>query len=289
MQDARAAETESPLQWNETRNHDRRNYGCSWKISRTTVCMSGMTRNTTQSYCSSRTNRQRSCAQTDTQYWQYRKVRIRTTKCTFFLVFFFFFLFFILQTQTFELILSTPELAESLKDCFFFFSFFLMYTSKCHFLVRRFSPRSEQAQSKVDAFVHTCVSDVVPLRLCSSSRTYIQPLISVLLCERALPELEQSYNNKDEKKKKKKHRQVLTTFRTGPGLFYFQFKPFRISEVLRYLLRRSSTARDPVQTETESETTPLPNPPTHSEVLSLTFFKSWSVEYFVSGSWFLNG
>lgn len=38
----------------------------------------------------------------------------------------FFFFFFLLQTQTFELILSTLELAKSLRDCFFF-----IYVCRC--------------------------------------------------------------------------------------------------------------------------------------------------------------
>lgn len=147
------------------------------------------------------------------------------------------------------------------------------YTSKCHFLVRCFSPRLT-AHSKVDAFVHTCVSDVVPPCQRSSSRTYIQPFISVLLCERVWPELQQS-NNNDRKKSIGKH---WLHSEQGRDCFTFSLNLFESAlEVTKFF---PSATRDPVQTETET------NPRTHSEVLSLTFFKSWSVGYFVSGSCF---
>lgn len=72
-------------------------------------------------------------------------------------------------------------------------------------------------------------------------------------------------------KKKKKatdSRQALTTFWTGLGLFYFQFKPFEISAWGNKVLIKRCEGE--VQTETKIT-------PTRSEVLSMTFFKSWSM------------
>lgn len=133
--DARAAEAESEesrllLERNVKTESQPPQLWLQPQRSWTTVCVSGMTRNTTQSYYSSRMNRQRSCARTHTQYWRYRKVQIRRTKCTFSF-------FFLLQTQTFELILSTSELAESLRD-WVFFCFFSK--SDCKRLRRRIHP-----------------------------------------------------------------------------------------------------------------------------------------------------
>lgn len=86
--DARAAEAESEesrllLERNVKTESQPPQLWLQPQRSWTTVCVSGMTRNTTQSYYSSRMNRQRSCARTHTQYWRYRKVQIRRTKCTF--------------------------------------------------------------------------------------------------------------------------------------------------------------------------------------------------------------
>lgn len=93
-----------------------------------------------------------------------------------------------------------------------------------------------------------------------------KPFISVLLCERALTELEQSNNNMDEEEG---GGGALATFWTGPGLFYFQLKPFQN--------QRHQLSSNPAPFQTETETT---SPRTRSEVISLTFFKSWSMEYF---------
>lgn len=123
----------------------------------------------------------------------------------------------------------------------------------------------------VYAFVHVCVcvcvSDVVSFHLYSFSRravVYIQPFISVLLWRLCYAELSNP-------KKTKKHWQALTTFWTGLGSFYFQFKRFEsVLEVTKFL---SSAMREEFKLQ-------LKSPQPRSEVLSLTFFKSWSMKYF---------
>lgn len=122
----------------------------------------------------------------------------------------------------------------------------------------------------VYAFVHVCVC--VCVRRCllpsilvlTKSRglhpaLYFCTLVATVLCR-----TEQS-------KKNKKHWQALTTFWTGLGSFYFQFKRFEsVLEVTKFL---SSAMREEFKLQ-------LKSPQPRSEVLSLTFFKSWSMKYF---------
>lgn len=103
-----------------------------------------------------------------------------------------------------------------------------------------------------------------------SLRAYVQPFIFctlVWLCCAVLCD----------QKKATDSWQALTTFWTGLGSFYFQFKHFWISAWgNKVLIKRHEGG---VQTEIKIT-------PTRSEVLTMTFFKSWSMYVvFFLGSW----
>lgn len=214
-----------------------------------------MTRNTTQSYCSSHTNRKRSCAQTDTQYWRYRKVRIRTTKCTFF------FLSFLYCRH--EHLNSFFQHQSWLRVSGTFFS-------DCNCLHRRIHPNVIFLYDALACGVNSpeqsgCICSYVCVRCGPLAPTLVltnahPALYFCILCERALPELEQSNNNQDEKDKKKERKKKSVDkhwLHSEQGRDCFTFSS-NFSESAREVTKfLSSAARDPVQTE--SETTP-PNP-----------------------------
>lgn len=116
-----------------------------------------------------------------------------------------------------------------------------------------------------------CVSDVVPfLRYWFSLRAMacIQPFNAVLLRDSAVQycAIQKATDSW----------QALTTFWTGLGSFYFQFKHFWICAWGNNLIKHYEGG---VQTETKIT-------PSRSEVLTMTFFKLWSmyVVFFLS-SW----